>query len=178
MSTTTQKKSEILPSKRPAGNVYAQINCKSKRSSVAGDFTYTRITLLDTIGDEVFKCENCGKQQYYTKPIFGNIEKIACSSKCAKEMGFFGKLDLSRYSCSSDKSSKTKTRKTAGGTCSKCGGKKRGRGYSHTEDCTENSINKKISENKPLFCPKCNGKRRGRGYSHTSDCESRCAVKK
>jgi hypothetical protein len=50
-------------------------------------------------------------------------------------------------------------------TCPKCGGLRKGRGYTHKSDCPSKSQKKELS-----ICPECGGTKRGRGFSHKENC--------
>ena len=57
-------------------------------------------------------------------------------------------------------------------SCKECGGPSRGRGFTHTGDCSLNSRNKvNILKSKvPRFCEHCGGPARGCGFTHNPDC--------
>jgi len=182
--TNAQKESKILPRKFPKTSVCAQIRYKMKSykdykfpdkttlTHWTEDIWHETITMLKPYGEEKSKCKSCKKSFRYTKPKFGEIKNIACSFDCAKVLGFTGKFDISKYMLTHESKNKTKEHNI----CPKCGGKARGRGYSHTEDCPETLAKKKANKNnKSLICPECGGKKRGRGYTHKEKCKLSCS---
>jgi hypothetical protein len=54
-------------------------------------------------------------------------------------------------------------------TCPQCGGSKRGKGYSHTDECPSKQKPSTTTET----CPKCGGSKRGRGFSHADGCSEK-----
>jgi len=121
-------------------------------------------------------CTNCGTEMFFQPPKFEEIEELACSLECERELGWWKpKPQLLKNpdlpivnSLESEKPKKSKI-------CPTCGGyKTRGGGYKHSEDCVASPVNIKAAKAKirnAKVCPGCGGPSgRGRGFKHKLNC--------
>jgi hypothetical protein len=106
-------------------------------------------------GEEHMPCATCGIDVNFAPHEIGIVDKVACSPECA--IAAFPSVNLP--------ATVVVKAQTNTDVCSVCGGPSRGRGYTHTPECT---FNKKIKS--VATCPECGGPRKGRGFGHTDNC--------
>lgn len=137
-------------------------------------------------------CGNCGKSLRYNPDRFETVVELACSTDCAKEMGFYPERPEWEPT---ERHSRSKSDREA--TCPHCGGPRAGRGWTHTDDCdrgksaeTEESPPDrdipdepgKASEPIPPKpkrdnCPVCGGPPWKRGWKHAEGCSNSAKAK-
>ena len=102
------------------------------------------------------ECDVCGKHLTFRRHSHYEIMAVACSS-C--KPSWISTVDWDKHQPVSSK--------PIAPNCEKCGGPRKGRGYSHKPDC---SLFIKKNNPSDVVCEKCGGPRRGRGFTHKPDC--------
>ncbi len=103
-------------------------------------------------------CLVCEKPLKIHRDKLYEIIDVFCDEKCLAQG--YESIEVS--------SSDVVATKSQRGVCEKCGGKSRGRGWSHNEGCPE------LAEVKPSRkCEECGGGAKGRGFRHVEGCSKK-----
>lgn len=102
-------------------------------------------------------CDVCGEELEYVKDALYPILAVACRG-C--EPKWIPAVQVSPRQADAPVE-----------TCDECGGPRKGKGFSHAEDCSAAPTPQapKVVET----CDQCGGARRGRGFMHTDECPAR-----
>ncbi len=129
-----------------------------KLSQISGRLTFYAIPNLaskDELGSVT--CHSCQKNIQLCAKDIKESDRFWCNEACYKKDPWeFPKIVDAPKSSASQKGDQV---------CPHCNGPARGRGYAHTEECSE--VQKK---NEKRFCPECNGPAKGRGFNHIGEC--------
>jgi len=135
-----------------------------KLSLIGGRLTFVRVLSEEAEDTVTVNCEACGAILRLAKKD-KLIDLYWCDRACYEQnpyTEFLPMPDISKL----PKRSTTVEKKV----CPECGGPAKGRGYTHTEECTANKAN----AGPKSCCAECGGPSHGRGFKHKKGCSQKC----
>lgn len=128
-------------------------------------------------------CAGTGVDVTYEPDNLYKVAEVAVDMAAAKLAGWFAKpkaenpappIDIDDIEIPDECPPPVPTKIVKPQKCPKCGGLRRGRGFTHETNCPLKVEVKTVPKADLPVCPSCGGTKRGRGFAHAPGCKNSC----